>query len=140
MEKSKILVDSCVWIALYDKNDRQHERAVELFEKIKKDQIQVIVHFLVLVEVLSVLKYKKFDLTILKKIRRQIFETPSIEVFNKGGVDLSPKGWRRFEERNKLGVVDAVLIDYCLKNKVGMESFDEEMQTIYKKFLNKRGY
>lgn len=135
MGKSKILVDSCVWIALYDTNDRQHERAVGLFKKIKKDQVQIIVHFLVLIETLSVLKYKNFDLDTLKKIRRQIFETANIELINKGGIDLSPKGWARFEEKNKLGVVDAVLIDYCLKNKVGLESFDEEMQVVYKKFF-----
>lgn len=133
MEKDKILIDSCVWIALYDKNDRQHKKAVKLFEEIRKKQPKIIWHFLVLIETLSILKYKKFDINTLKKIRVQAFEAKNIKLISTVGIDLSLKVWGWFEEQNKLGLVDVVLLDYCVKNEVELVTFDKEMEEIWKK-------
>ena len=79
MEKNKILVDSCVWIAFYDINDRQHDKAVDIFQKLQKKNIRPLVHLLVLIETLSILKYKRILKNNLKKIKismlnNQIFD------------------------------------------------------------------
>ncbi|MBI2465235.1 PIN domain-containing protein [Candidatus Shapirobacteria bacterium] len=135
MVNKKILIDSCVWIAFYDKNDRQHEKAVEYFEKNKEKQFLYVIHFLVLIETLSILKYKKFDPEILKEIRRHASGTEEIEIVKRGEINLSPKMWGLFETVNRLGVVDVILLDYCLKNNMEIVTFDVALNELWKKLV-----
>lgn len=133
MEKHKILIDSCVWIALYDPNDRQHEKAKDLFAKIENKNNIYVMHYLVLVETLSILKYKKIDVEIINKIRNNIFKSVEIEIINNVSLKLSEKMWGQFELPNKLGLVDVILLDYCLVNKYRLATFDKELDETWSK-------
>jgi predicted nucleic acid-binding protein len=133
MEKHKILIDSCVWIALYDPNDRQHKKAIDLFTKIKSKNNIYVMHYLALIETLTILKYKKIDIKVINKIRNIIFKSIDIEIVNNVSLNLSKKMWGKFELNNKLGLVDVILLDYCLTNKCRMITFDKELNGIWMK-------
>ena len=131
--ENRLLVDSCAWIALYDKNDKQHSKAVKLFGELSKKQSKIVLHSLVLVEMLSILKYHKHDLKDIENIRLSVTGAGNIDLAKTDVFDLDLKMWRLFESKNKLGLVDTVLLDYCLKNKIVLATFDKELEEIWNK-------
>jgi len=138
MERNKILVDSCVWIAFYDETDRQHIKAVKFFRRANNGNNVFVMHHLVIIETLSILKYKRFKPEILKKIKSHIFGSIETEIIKGSELNLSKKMWGWFEKVNRLGLVDVILLDHCLKNKMELTTFDKEMGEVWDK-LKGRG-
>ena len=95
-------------------------------------------HHLVIIETLSILKYKRFKPEILKKIKSHIFGSIETEIIKGSELNLSKKMWGWFEKVNRLGLVDVILLDHCLKNKMELTTFDKEMGEVWDK-LKGRG-
>ncbi|GEM_PF-1827141 len=51
----KILLDSSIWIALYDSNDQQHEKAEKLVLELEKGNIGFVINNYIDIECISVL-------------------------------------------------------------------------------------
>lgn len=134
MEKNKILVDSCVWIAFYDINDRQHDKAVDIFQKLQRKNIKPLVHLLVLIETLSILKYKRILKNNLKKIKISMLNSQIFGFISETKLDFNEKIFVKLYEDNKMGLVDLILLDYCKKNKTDLVTLDKAMNEEWKKF------
>lgn len=132
MEKNKILIDSCVWIAFYDVNDRQHNKAVDIFQKLQKNNIRPLVHLLVLIETLSVLKYKKILKNDLKKIKMSMLNSRIFDFINETKLDFNEKVFDKLYKDNKMGLIDLILLDYCKKNKIDLVTLDKAMDEEWK--------
>ena len=127
VESHKILLDSCVWIALYDPNDRQHKKAVDLFKKIEKEDPTILVHRLVVIETLSILKYQRILGDDLKEIRMSLVDKRRDCCV--GGLleEFKNEEWKMLEEDNKVGLVDTLLLSYCRDNGLELISFDKAL-------------
>lgn len=130
------LLDSNVLYALYLDEDRLHSKAVKkISELAKKKKSKLLVHPLVLIEILSLIKYRSGiesamlvinDLSNIKKYLK--IEEPII---------LNTETYKIFEKYPKIGLIDASLINYCLKNKINLVTFDVEMDKIWGKLKAK---
>ena len=122
-------IDSNVLIGVFLPGDRLEEKATEILKKINTSEKRLFVHPLVLIEVLSILKYKGgLELAIKsKKIILSNFESEE-----KLG-SITKRAGRIFEKYRKIGMVDAILLDYCLDNKVELVTLDKEMEKIWEK-------
>ena len=123
----KILVDSCVWIALYDTNDRQHSKAVRVFKNIEKKHLETVVHALVVIETLSILKYKKILGSDLKQIRINLVNDRIENCINQITLESDDNNWKLLEANNKMGLVDILLLNYCRKNNLELITFDKHL-------------
>ncbi|MFA6184572.1 MAG: PIN domain-containing protein [Candidatus Shapirobacteria bacterium] len=137
MEKNKILVDSCVWIAFYDVNDRQHDKAVDIFQKLQKKNDRPLIHLLVLIETLSILKYKRILKNDLKKIKISMLNNKIFGFINETKLDFDGKVFDNLYKDNKMGLVDLILLDYCKKNKVDLVTLDKAMNEEWRKLKAK---
>jgi len=123
----KILIDSCVWIALYDPNDRQHNKAIRVFKNIEKHQREIVVHALVVIETLSIIKYKKIVGNDLEQIRINLVDNRINNYVSQIIVEPDKNNWRLLEADNKMGLVDILLLDYCIKNNLELVTFDKHL-------------
>lgn len=128
----KILIDSCVWIALYDLNDRQHNKAVHVFKKIETQQLEIVVHALVVVETLSIMKYKKILGEDLEKIRINLIDRQKNNYISQIIVEPTKDNWKMLEADNKMGLVDILLLDCCRKNNLELVTFDKHLAEIWR--------
>ena len=126
-QKNKILVDSCVWVAFYDINDRQHGKAVIIFKTLQRKNIKPLVHLLVLIETLSILKYKKILKNDLKKIKINMLNSQIFDFIDETKLGFDEKIFEKLYEDNKMGLVDLILLDYCQKNKLDLLTLDKAM-------------
>jgi len=123
----KIIIDSCVWIALYDPNDRQHNKAIRVFKNIEKHQREIVVHALVVIETLSIIKYKKIVGNDLEQIRINLVDNRINNYVSQIIVEPDKNNWRLLEADNKMGLVDILLLDYCIKNNLELVTFDKHL-------------
>ena len=123
----KLLIDSCVWIALYDPNDRQHGKAVNVFKNIERNKQEIVVHALVVVETLSIVKYKKILGRDLEEIRISLIDKRINNYVSQITVEPGKNDWKLLEANNKIGLVDILLIDYCRKNNLELVTFDKHL-------------
>jgi len=128
----KLLIDSCVWIALYDPNDRQHSKAVNLFKQIEKHEQEIIIHALVVIETLSIMKYKKVLGQDLEKIRINLIDQQKNNYISQTTVDPAKSDWKLLEDDNKMGLVDILLLDYCKRNNLELITFDKSLDECWK--------
>lgn len=54
----KVLVDTSAWLALYDRNDQQHARAVALAESLKAQRALLVLSEFLLAESLTLIRYR----------------------------------------------------------------------------------
>lgn len=132
MERNKTLVDSCVWIAFYDVNDRQHNKSVEIFQILQRKNIKPLVHLLVLIETLSILKYKRFLKNELKKIKTNMLNNQIFEFINETKLDINEKIFEKLYNDDRMGLVDLILLNYCKENKIGLVTLDNAMEKAWK--------
>ncbi len=137
MEKNKTLVDSCVWIAFYDINDRQHNKSVEIFQRLQRENIKPLVHLLVLIETLSILKYKRFLKNELKKIKTSMLNSQIFEFISETKLDINEKIFEKLYDDNRMGLVDLILLNYCKDNKIDLVTLDKAMEKTWKEFNSK---
>jgi predicted nucleic acid-binding protein len=124
------LLDSNILYALYVDEDRLHSKAVKkIFELSKKKKSKLLIHPLVLIEILSLVKYRNgiesalLVINDLSKINKYLkIEEPII---------FTTEIYKIFEKYPRIGLIDASLINYCLKNKINLVTFDKEMEKIW---------
>lgn len=126
------LLDTNVLYALYLDNDRLHSKAVEKIlelSKIKKSKI--LLHPLVLIEILSLIKYRSGveSVSLVMKDFDDVRKYLKIDE----PIILTKKTYKIFEKYPRIGLIDASLIDYCVKNKVNLVTFDKEMDEVWRK-------
>ncbi len=132
MEKNKILIDSCVWIAFYDVNDRQHNKSVNIFRTLQRKNIKPLVHLLVLIETLSILKYKRILKNELKKIKTSMLNSQIFDFIGETKLDINEKIFEKLYDDNRMGLVDLILLGYCKENKIDLMTLDKAMDKAWK--------
>lgn len=137
MERNKTLVDSCVWVAFYDVNDRQHNKSVEIFQTLQRKNIKPLIHLLVLIETLSILKYKRFLKNELKKIKISMLNNQIFEFISETKLDINEKIFEKLYDDNRMGLVDLILLNYCKENKIDLVTLDKAMEKTLKEFNSK---
>jgi len=132
-KSSQILIDSNVLIGAFLPGDRLESRANDELKRIEELSLKKIIHPLVFTETLSILKYKGgLDLALdAKKIIENNFRV--ITVFGK----ITPRVEKIFAKYENVGMVDAMLIDYCLVNKAELITLDTKMKEIWQKLKRK---
>lgn len=130
------LLDTNVLFALYVDEDRLHLKATKKIRELsQKKKTRLLIHPLVLIEILSLVKYRNgiesANLVIEDLNKREKYlriEEPVVlttEIFN------------IFKKYPRIGLIDACLINYCLKNKINLVTFDKEMNEVWKKLETK---
>lgn len=132
MKKNKILIDSCVWIAFYDVNDRQHNKSVDIFRTLQRKNIKPLVHLLVLIETLSILKYKRILKNELKKIKTSMLNSQIFDFIGETKLDINEKIFEKLYDDNRMGLVDLILLGYCKENKIDLMTLDKAMEKSWK--------
>lgn len=130
MEKyTQKTIDSNVLIGLFLPGDRLRKRSYEVMNKLEKEKIKIFIHPLVLIETLSILKYRN-GLELAVEAKKMILK--SFVTDRNLGI-MSEKAEKIFDKYEKVGLIDTMLIDYCLTNKLELITFDNEMNEIWKK-------
>lgn len=125
------LLDTNVIYALYLDDDRLHSRAVNELSKFSKREFKLLLHPLVLIETLSLVKYRS-GMEGLKLLMKELNDEKKYLKIDEPIV-LTEKTYKIFEKYPRIGLVDASLIDYCLKNKMNLVTFDKEMDEVWRK-------
>jgi len=130
------LLDSNVLYALYLDEDRLHSKAVKkILELTKKKKIKLLIHPLDLIEILSLIKYRSGIESVLL-IMKELDNTAKYFKIEEP-INISMETYKLFKKYPRIGLIDASLIDYCLKNKINLVTFDIEMDKIWQKLKAK---
>jgi len=131
MRKNKILLDSSFLIAFFNPKDTLTEKAVKIMQNRGQEDIELVIHPLVIIETLTVLKMKT-NLDDMRKYGNVLFGG-IFTVINSFDLDYKKGRWLSiFNRNNGLSVVDCILLDYSLKNKIELLTFDEKLKKEYK--------
>jgi len=137
MEKNYLL-DTNILFAIYTENDRLNARAREIIGEISKNKnIKLLLHPLVLVETLSLLKYRS-GIEGEKMVRKELFD-PKKYLILEETIGLDTRTIKTFEKEPEIGIIDTILIQYCLDKKIELVTLDREMENVWKK-LQKTNY
>lgn len=130
------LIDSNVLYAIFVKEDRLHVETDKLLKRISKEHgSKLVVHPLVIIEVLSLIKYRA-GIVSEKLARKEIYNIKKYEVLDET-INLTVKTINNFEKHENVGIIDMILIEYCLNNRIELLTFDKKMGEVWKKL--KRG-
>lgn len=131
MEKNYLL-DTNIIFAIYNENDRLNARARKVIEEISKNKkVKLLIHPLVLIETLSLLKYRT-GIEGEKMVRKELFD-PKKYIVLEETISLDTKVIKMFEKEPEIGIVDTILIQYCLDKKIELATLDREMESVWKK-------
>lgn len=126
MEKNKkYLVDSSVIMALFNDEDRQHKKAVELLGKING---VVKICGLTIVELVTLMKYRKIKYW--KKYAEKLVDGSLFLVDNSYTFDRSGLAWELVQKEDEIGMIDAVEIEHCLTEGEELLTFDKKQQEV----------
>lgn len=92
----KIFVDSNYWVAFFNPNDAQYEKAVRTAGNFDKGTEFFVISNFVFLEVVTVLSQKK-GRTAAKEAGEYILKNPSIEIIHINE-ELQEQSWRIFQE------------------------------------------
>ena len=107
MEKNKKrLIDSSVIMALFNAEDRQHARAVGVFKSIKKDGLIVKISCITIIEIVSLMKYRKIDHW--QKYCENLMDGSLFYVDNAYFIDHDDLSWKLTMNEKNIGMVDAI--------------------------------
>jgi predicted nucleic acid-binding protein len=121
MENKKIILDSCVWIAFFHKEDSQHEKAQEL---ISITANEIIIPEYVVLEVSTVLQNKKLK-QMADNFLSLIFDQNSTFTFLPSQNFLETKDVFQNQEKN-LAFVDCSLV--ALSKDYQILTFDTALE------------
>jgi predicted nucleic acid-binding protein len=123
MESKNIIVDSSVWISLFNHEDSNHKKAISFEEILLKEQIMP---DLVFYESLTILKNKIKNNELLKEFN--IFATDSLNVTIKLFYENNRDVLNLFirEYKDGLSYVDVLLL--YLSNDYHILTFDEKLK------------
>lgn len=125
---NKIILDSCVFIALYNENDEFHNEAISIFE-FYKDNIILVSNY-VIQEVTTVLTYKFW------KQKADLFID---DIMNSNNILILQSD--TFEEmkffktiNSKMSFTDISLLYLSIKQDSLLITFDKQLLNLYKKY------
>ncbi len=109
----KIIVDSCVWIAVYLKKDKYHQKGKYFFDWLgEQDNVKIIINDFIISETLTFLKRKgrNFPKSINEVI--ELFQNDRrIDIFYTSK-DLFNEAIRVFKKYEDLSVVDSIIFSF----------------------------
>lgn len=134
MEKNnRCLVDSSVILALFNPEDGQHHKAIEKFKKIRSEKLIKVISCVTIMEVVSVLKYKKIECW--QKYCEKLVDGSLFVVDNAYFFDMNDLSWNLVMKKEKIGMVDAIEIEHCIQNDEQLITFDRAQEREYQKLV-----
>ena len=126
VKNKKYLIDSSVVMALFNEEDRQNRKARLLFAKLKRERAGIKILWITIVELVSLMKYRKiidWKLYSAKLVDESIFEIENSYVFSEDGL-----AWKLTMEKDKIGMIDAIEIEVGMKNKYNLLTFNKAQE------------
>ncbi len=131
MAKSRrYLIDSSVVIALFNEEDNQYKKAIEVFERVKKEKGEIKILCVTVVELVSLMKYRKFNGW--QKYGEKLVDGSMFILDNTYFFDQNDLSWNLVMKKGRIGMVDAIEIEHCLQNDEELLSFDEAQNRVWK--------
>jgi len=131
----RYLIDSSVVMALFNEEDRQYKKAIEVFKRIKKEKREIKISCITVMELVSLMKYKKFEGW--QKYGEKLVDGSMFILDNAYIFDPNDLSWNLVIEKEKIGMVDAIEIEHCLQNDEELLSFDEAQNKVWKELDSK---
>ena len=136
MKKNRrYLIDSSVVMALFNEEDRQYKKAIETFKRIKKEKRKIKISCITVMELVSLMKYKKFNGW--QKYSEKLVDGSMFILDNAYFFDQNDLSWDLVMKKEKIGMVDAIEIEYCLQNNEELLTFDEAQNKVWKELNSK---
>lgn len=129
------LIDSSVVMALFNLDDRQHQKAIEVFKLIKSENLKVKISCITVVELVSLMKYKKISQW--QKYCNELIDGRLFLVDNAYLLDKTDLAWNLAIKEENIGMVDAIEIEHCLNNGEELLTFDKRQEEVWRR-LDKR--
>ncbi len=125
----RYLIDSSVVMALFNEEDRQYKKAIETLKRIKKEKREIKISYITVIELVSLMKYKNFNGW--QKYSEKLIDGSMFILDNDYIFDTNDLSWDLVMKKEKIGMVDAIEIEYCLKNNEELLTFDEAQRKIW---------
>lgn len=136
MVKNKYrLIDSSVVMALFNLEDSQHSKALKVFELIKKEKLKVKISCITIIELISLMKYRKIDHW--QDYSKKLMDGSLFYVDNAYFMDVNDLSWKLTMQEKRIGMVDAIEIEHCIHNNEELISFDEKQNEVYLKLISR---
>jgi predicted nucleic acid-binding protein len=137
MAKNKYrLIDSSVVMALFNLEDSQHEKALEVLQVIKKEKLRVKISCITIIELVSLMKYRKINHW--QKYCEKLLDGSLFYIDNAYFLDPNDISWKLTLKEENIGMVDAIEIEHCLQNGEELITFDKKQEAIYRKLIEKQ--
>lgn len=130
VKNRKYLIDSSVVMALFNEEDRQYKKAIEVFKRIKREKREIKISCITVMELVSLMKYKNFNGW--QKYGEKLIDGSMFILDNAYIFDQNDLSWDLVTKKEKIGMVDAIEIEHCLQNNEELLSFDEAQNKIWK--------
>ena len=135
MVKNKYrLIDSSVIMALFNAEDSQHTKAIGVFRQIKKDRLIVKISCITIIEIVSLMKYRKIDHW--QKYCENLMDGSLFYVDNAYFIDHNDLAWKLTLNEKNIGMVDAIEIEHCIQNGEELISFDKKQNEVYQRLVS----
>jgi len=129
----KRLIDSSVVMALFNEEDRQHNKAIEVFKTIKKEKLDVKICCITVVELVSLMKYRRINEW--QKYAKKLLDGSLFFVDNAYFLNPNDLSWELTIKEENIGMIDAIEIEHCLQNREELITFDKKQESIYRKLV-----
>ena len=123
VKNRRYLIDSSVVMALFNEEDRQYKKTIEVFKRIKKEKREIKISCITVMELVSLMKYKNFNGW--QKYGEKLVDGSMFILDNAYTFDQNDLSWDLVMKKEKIGMVDAIEIEHCLQNDEELLSFDE---------------
>ena len=130
VKNRRYLIDSSVVMALFNEEDRQYKKAIEVFKRIKKEKREIKISCITVMELVSLMKYKNFNGW--QKYGEKLVDGSMFILDNAYTFDQNDLSWDLVMKKEKIGMVDAIEIEHCLQNDEELLSFDEAQNRVWK--------
>jgi len=135
VKNRRYLIDSSVVMALFNEEDRQYKKAIEVFKRIKKEKREIKISCITVMELVSLMKYKNFNGW--QKYGEKLVDGSMFILDNAYTFDQNDLSWDLVMKKEKIGMVDAIEIEHCLQNDEELLSFDEAQNKVWKELDSK---
>jgi len=129
--KTYILDTNCILRYLLDDIKLQADKVGELFNKAKKEKLEVVLPQVVVFEVQFVLSsyYLQKRMNIADRIEILI----SLDFLKAESQDIFAKALKFYRENN-ISFVDSFLLSKCIIDKIDLFTFDKKLKNLFKKY------
>lgn len=130
------LIDSSVIMALFNLEDRQHQKALELFETIEKENWRIKISCITIIEIVSLMKYRRIEGW--QEYAESLMDGSLFLVDSSYAMDKNDLAWQLLVKEENIGMVDAIEIEHCLTHGEGLLSFDKKQNEVWEKMSLER--